>query len=58
MVKRYQVHLSEAEQSQLLDLTKKGNRSARQVARAHILLLAHDGDHDPAIAAVLHVGKA
>ena len=58
MVKRYNVELSEAEQSRLSDLTKKGNRSARKVARAHILLLAHEGAHDPAIAAALHVGRA
>ena len=58
MVKRYKVELSEAERSQLLDLTKKGNASARKVARAHILLSAHDGVHDLAIAAALHVGRA
>ena len=58
MVKRYKVELSEAEQSQLLELTKKGNASARKVTRAHILRLAHDGVHDLAIAAALHVGRA
>ena len=58
MVKRYKVELSEGEQSQLSHLIKKGSRSARTIARAHILLLAHEGVHDPAIAAALHVGTA
>lgn len=58
MVKLYKIDLSEAERSQLLDLTKKGNRAARKVTRAHILLAAHDGAHDAAIAAALHVGRA
>ncbi len=57
-VKLYTVSLSDVERSQLREMTKKGSSSARRVSRAHILLLAHDGAHDAAIAAALHVGTA
>jgi len=52
------VDLTEDERNELRDLIKKGNPSARKVARAHILLLADEGVTDQAIAASLHVGKA
>jgi transposase len=58
MQKLYIVNLTEDERSELRDLIKQGNPSARKVARAHILLLADEGATDKAIAASLHVGKA
>ena len=58
MRKLYKVDLSDAERSQLLELAKKGSSPARKVSRVHILLAAHDGAHDAAIAAALHVGRA
>ena len=56
MPKLHTVNLTEAERSQLLEMTKKGSGSARKLTRAHILLAAHDGAKDAAIAAALHVG--
>lgn len=57
-MKRYVVELTEAERTQLLDLTSKGKVSARKLKRAHILLLADEGRTDLAIAAALHVSKS
>jgi putative transposase len=56
--KLYIVNLTDDELQQLLDLVKKGRASARKLNRAHILLQAHDGATDEAIAASLHVGRA
>jgi transposase len=57
MNKKYIVDLTDAERTQLLDLIKKGTLGARKLTRAHILLQAHDGLTDAAIAAALHIGK-
>lgn len=56
--KLYIVNLTGDERQQLLDLVKRGHASARKLNRAHILLQAHDGATDEAIAAALHVGRA
>jgi putative transposase len=56
--KLYIINLTDDERQQLLDLVKKGRASARKLNRAHILLQAHDGAADEAIAASLHVGRA
>ena len=56
--KLYIVNLTDDERRQLLDLVKKGLASARKLNRAHILLQAHDGATDKAIAASLHIGRA
>lgn len=56
--KLYIVNLTDDERQQVLDLVKKGQASARKLNRAHILLQAHDGATDQAIAASLHVGRA
>ncbi len=58
VVKRYVVDLTEIERTRLLDLTSKGRVSARKLNRAHILLQAHEGRTDEAIAAALHVSKS
>jgi transposase len=42
----------------LLDPVKKGRASARKLNRAHLVLQAHDGATDEAVAASLHVGRA
>ncbi len=57
MIKKYIVDLTEVERTQLLELVKKGKRSARKVTRAHVLLLADEGASDRAIAEALHVGR-
>jgi transposase len=41
--KTYQVHLTGDEEKQLKDIISKGVHPARQVTRAHILLLLHEG---------------
>ncbi len=53
--KLYHVRLSEEDRSRLLELTRKGKVAARQLRRAHILLLADEGAKDEAIAESLHV---
>lgn len=53
--KVYSVVLSTDERTRLLDLTKRGKTSARRLVRAHILLAAHDGKTDAAVAETLHV---
>ena len=53
MKKVYKVALSGEEQAQLQALISKGKTSARKVTRARILLLAHAGEKDAAIARAL-----
>ncbi|NJR41193.1 MAG: helix-turn-helix domain-containing protein [Leptolyngbyaceae cyanobacterium CSU_1_4] len=52
---KYEVKLKKAERSQLLHLTKKGKATPRQVKRARILLLAHEGIIDSEIAVRVEV---
>lgn len=54
--KLYVVQLTEEERQQLLDLVSKGKAPVRRINRAHILLQAHEGATDAAIAKSLHVG--
>lgn len=56
MRKKYLVTLSEHERTQLRALLRKGQNSARRIARARILLLADEGQGDAAIATSVHVG--
>jgi transposase len=58
MAKKYLVTLTDDERTQLLALTKKGRISARQLARAHILLQADAGATCEATAQSLHIGTA
>jgi transposase len=53
--KQYQVSLTEAERSYLHEVIEKGERSAREIRRAHSLLLADEKRQDQEIAAFLHV---
>jgi transposase len=55
MNKKHKVNLSDDQRVQLLDLVKKGKADAREIRRAHTLLMAHDGSTDEAIAKTLHV---
>lgn len=54
--KKYLVELTVDEQAELEHLAKTGNRSARTVNRAHVLLAAADGQTDAQIAAMIHLG--
>jgi transposase len=58
MAKKYLVTLTDDEQAQLLAMTKRGKVAARQLGRAHILLHAHAGATDGAIAQALRIGTA
>ena len=57
MVKKYIVKLAESEREQLQTLIRQGKQSARQLARARILLLSDEGriDKDIAEAVQVHV---
>jgi transposase len=56
--KIYIVDLTKEERAYLLDFIKSDKKSARQLTRARILLLADEGKADSEIAAVLHTGTA
>ena len=56
--KIYIVDLTEEERTYLLDFIKSGERSARKLNRARILLLADEGKADSEIAEALHTGTA
>lgn len=55
MAKKYIVDLSEDKVSQLQTLIKKGKHKARTITRAHILLMASEGEIDQAIASSVRV---
>ena len=55
MGKKYTVILSELELDKLRSLIKIGKSKARSITRAHILLMASDGETDRAIAECLRV---
>ena len=54
MAKIYHVDLTDDERTYLLDVIKSGERSARKINRARILLLAHEGKRDGEIVEALH----
>src|SRR5213080_641574 len=56
MAHKYIVDLTVDEREYLLNLIKKGKPSARKVARAHVLLRAHERATDDEIAQALHLG--
>ena len=58
MAKIYHVHLTDEERTYLLQFTKSGERSAREITRARILLLADEGHKDRDIAASLHTSTS
>jgi transposase len=58
MAKIYHVNLTDEERTYLLQFIRSGERSARQINRARILLLAHEGQKDRDIAASLHTSKS
>lgn len=56
--KIYIVDLAEEERAYLLDFIKTGEKSARKLNRARILLLADENKPDSEIAEVLHTGAS
>ena len=57
MAKIYCIDLTDEERDHLLKFIKSGERSARKINRAQILLLADEGKADPAIAEALHTSS-
>ncbi len=56
--KKYVVRLLVAERQQLIRLLKQGAAPARQLTRAHVLLLSDEGYPDTTIATMLHITVA
>ena len=56
--KVYIVELKGDERDTLLELVKSGQTKARKLNRAHILLLADEGESDPRIARALHTSES
>jgi transposase len=56
--KIYIVDLTKEERAYLLDFIKSGEKSARKLTRARILLLADENKSDREIAEVLHTGAS
>ena len=54
MAKIYHVDLTDEERAYLVAFIKSGERSARKITRARILLLAHEGQKDRDIVESLH----
>lgn len=55
MNKKHSIFLSDEQRLQLIDLVKKGKAGAREIRRAHTLLMANSGSTDEAIAKSLHI---
>ena len=56
--KIYVVDLTDEERESLLNLISRGTQSVRKIKRAHILLLADEGQTDQEIAQALHTSKS
>lgn len=55
--KKYLINLSDEEQHELLEITRKGEVKARKMKRAMILLKADEGLSDPQIMAAISVSR-
>jgi len=55
---KYVVNLSADERASLQQLTRRGQASARRLARARVLLKADEGLSDAAVAAAVDIGMA
>ena len=55
--KKYLINLSDEEQHELLEITRKGKIKARKMKRAMILLKADEGLSDPQIMAAISVSR-
>ncbi|MCC5665738.1 IS630 family transposase [Nostoc sp. CHAB 5784] len=58
MSKKYKIELSAEDKQKLLDIVKKGKASAREIRRAHTLLMSSGGKSDEVIAKTLHISVA
>lgn len=55
MKKIHVIELTETERASLQQITRRGHGSARELRRAHLLLLADEGKTDSEIASALHI---
>jgi putative transposase len=58
MAKKYRVTLTDEERKCLQGMVQKGKIGARKINRAHILLLADEGESDVAIMEAVHTGES
>jgi len=52
------IELAEDEVKYLGEFTKKGQKSARALTRAHVLLLVHKGKKETTVAEILNISRA
>ena len=52
------IKLTEKELEYLREFTKKGQKSARALTRAHVLFLVNNGEKETAIAKILNISRA
>ena len=52
------IKLTEGEVRYLKEFTKKGQKSARALIRAHVLLLTHKGEKETEITEILNISRA
>lgn len=52
---KHKVNLTVEQKQKLLDIVKKGSTNAREIRRAHTLLMASDGKTDKIISSTLHI---
>lgn len=57
MNKKWSIHLTVEERSELEDIVRKGKSSARMIRRAQTLLLAHEKKSDQTIASLLRCSE-
>ena len=52
------IKLTEKEVEYLKEFTRKGQKSARSLTRAHVLLMVHKGEKETTIAEMLNISRA
>ncbi len=52
---KHKIDLTAEQKQQLLDIVKKGSSNAREIRRAHTLLMAYEGRTDKRISKTLHI---
>ena len=56
-MKRIELEMNDETVSDLRAIVRKGNRTVREVMRANLLLLSHDGKGNDEIADILHINR-
>ncbi len=55
IIMKHKVNLTVEQKQKLLDIVKKGSSNAREIRRAHTLIMAHEGKTDKIISSTLHI---